>query len=109
MREVAFDELLEIPQILAEGAGQDYRLDNRPNFDGHSRPAVRKWIENDHANAKMFGRSLPGNPTIGHAHHDQNVAFDFFALDVRCAGKAVGAEVVDLSDGCEKAGKIFKA
>ena len=66
-RDVTFDELLEIPQILAEGAGQNYRLDNRANFDGHSCRAARKWIEDDHADAKMFRRSLPCNPPIWHA------------------------------------------
>ena len=108
-RDGSFNELLEIPQILAQRAGQNNRLDNRANFDGHSCRAVSEGIENDHANAKILGHSLPRYPPIGYAHHDQNVACAFFAIDDRCTGKAIGADIVDLIDGREEAGKLFEA
>ena len=104
-----FDVHFKVSEVMTKRPGQHNGFDDRTDFHSHSCSAAGKLIERDNADAEVLGNSLPGDPTVGYAHYDLDVALNFFAIDDRRAGEARVIDLVDASDGRDKPREFFEA
>ena len=76
----AFDESFEVAKMETERCCQHYRFDDRADLYCHLGHSAHKRIEKHHADAKVVGHGLPGDPPFTHTHDNFNVSCELGVL-----------------------------